>query len=208
MDATPPEGFLYQSGYLTLRPGIDKDLSLDYPNTEVLNSMSELLAQNILCYQNEDFSRCSNDLLKGLRTINPNLVIGALNRLLASIPYDDFTKAAEQSISDNDYDMTPQEWLYRSNILSFLRGCGIVVIAEMHTNKGRADIVVSHKGQTWVIEIKVAFAGQSAEKKAEEAFRQIIDKNYAKPYPNAISLSLGIDNEARQITASQSSSTN
>lgn len=48
MDSTPPEGFLYQVGYLTIRPGISNNtLTLDYPNTEVLNSMSNLLTQNI-----------------------------------------------------------------------------------------------------------------------------------------------------------------
>ena len=48
MDTTPPEGFLYQSGYLTLRPDINGDLLLDYPNTEVLSAMSEMVTQNFL----------------------------------------------------------------------------------------------------------------------------------------------------------------
>jgi hypothetical protein len=199
MDSTPPEGFLYQSGYLTLRPGIDDELSLDYPNTEVLNAMSRLLAQNIL--QDEDYNRCRSDLLKGLRTIDSEKVVGVLNRLLAGIPFDDFTKAAQQSISDNDYDFTPQEWLYHSNIIPFMRGCGVVVIAEMHTNRGRADLVVAHKGQTWVIEIKVAYGSESAEKKAGEALRQIEEKQYAAPFPNAVCLGLGIADTERKITA-------
>jgi len=64
MDTTPPQGFLYQAGYLTLRLGTSDAFSLDYPNTEVLNSMSELLAQNIL--PNENYTHCRSDLLKGL----------------------------------------------------------------------------------------------------------------------------------------------
>ena len=200
MDTTPPEGFLYQAGYLTLRPGTSDDLSLDYPNTEVLNSMSALVAQNILQDKGEDYSHCRGDLLKGLMTINYDMVISAFNRLLASIPYDDFSAAARKSISDNDYEMTPQEWLYRSNILSFLRGCGVVVFAEMHTNLGRADLVVSHKGKTWIIEIKVAYEGESPKKKAEEGMQQIKNKNYAKPYPDAICIAMAIDNTVREIT--------
>ena len=203
LDSTTPEGFLYQSGYLTLRPGLSDALSLDYPNREVLDSMSELVAQNILRDKDEDFSGCRNDLLSGLMTVNPDKVISALNRLLSCIPYDDFTEAAKKSISNNNYDMTPQEWLYRSNILSFLRGSGVVVVAEMHTNKGRADLVVAHKGQTWVIELKVAHKGQSAEKKADEAFRQLIDQNYAGPFPNATCLAVAIDDNERKITASR-----
>jgi hypothetical protein len=199
-DTTTPEGFLYQCGYLTLRPGTSDDFSLDYPNTEVLNPTSGLVAQNILQDTDNDFTYCRSDLLKGLMTINYDKVVSALNRLLAAIPYNDFSLAAQKSISDNDYEMQPQEWLYRSNILSFLRGCGVVSIAEMHTNLGQADLVVVHKGKTWVIEIKVAYKGQNPKEKAEKAFQQIIDKNYAKPYPDAICIGMAIDDTVRQIT--------
>jgi hypothetical protein len=71
---------------------------------------------------------------------------------------------------------------YRSTIFAFLRGANIKVIAEMHTNKGRSDIVISHKDKTWVIEIKVAYKDQKAETKAKEALQQIIDNNYAEPF--------------------------
>jgi hypothetical protein len=200
VDTTSPQGFLYQSGYLTLRPGVSDDLSLDYPNTEVLNSMSALVAQNMLQHRDESYSHCRTDLLNGLINKNRDKVIGAFNRLLASIPYDDYTTAAKQSISTHDYEMKPQEWLYRSSILSFLHGCGVVVAAEMHTNRGCPDLVISYRGNIWVIEIKVAYQGESAEIKAEEAYRQIIDRNYAKPYPAAFCIGLAIDDTVRQIT--------
>jgi len=200
MDTTPPEGFLYQSGYLTLRPGTTDELSLDYPNTEVLNSMSALVLQNILQEKDENFTYCRSDLLKGLMSINYDLVVSVFNRLLASIPYDDFSQAARKSISDNDYELKPQEWLYRSTILAFLRGCGVVVFPEIHTNLGRSDLVVSHKGKTWVIELKVAYEGQNPAKKAEEAMQQIIDKNYAVSYPEAVCVGLVIDDSVRQIS--------
>jgi hypothetical protein len=201
MDETPPHGFLYQNGYLTLRPGTIHEFSLDYPNTEVLNSMSSLVTRNILETKDESFNQCQTDLLKGLMTKDKETVVAAFNRLLACIPYDDFSSAAKQSISNHDYEMKPQEWLYRSTILAFAHGCGVVVAAEMHTNKGRPDLIVAYKGNTWVIEMKIAYEGQNTEAKAEEACRQIIDKNYAAPYPNAICLGLGIDDGKRQITS-------
>ncbi|MDR0613564.1 MAG: PD-(D/E)XK nuclease domain-containing protein, partial [Dysgonamonadaceae bacterium] len=77
---------------------------------------------------------------------------------------------------------------------------GITAIAEMHTNKGRADLVLNYKGQIWIIEIKVACEGESPVAKAEEACRQIFEKNYNKPYPDAICVGLAIDDNARQIT--------
>ena len=197
VDIATPEAFLYQCGYLTLRPGTSQDLALDYPNTEVLNSMSELLTQNVLA---ENANSLQNLLFISLSANNPEGFINTINALLASIPYDDFTKAANQNILFNGYTFPAQEWLYRSTILAFLRGCGVVVFAEMHTNLGRADLVVSHKGKTWIIELKVACEGESPAQKAEEALQQIIDKNYATPYPDAICIGLAIDDAVRQIT--------
>ena len=81
-----------------------------------------------------------------------------------------------------------------------LHGCGVVVIPEAHSNFGRADLVVAHRGVTWVIEIKVAYKGDHPEKKADEAFQQIEDNNYAKPYSNTVCIGLAIDDTARQIT--------
>jgi hypothetical protein len=150
--------------------------------------------------QGEEFTYCRRDLFSALTKMNYQNVIEVFNRLLAGIPYDDFTAAAKQNISDNDYDMKPQEWLYRSNIISFLRGCGVLVFAEMHSNKGRSDILLSHKGKTWVIELKVAYEGENPAKKAEEAYRQIMDNNYASPYPDAVCVGMAIDDAMRQIT--------
>ena len=202
VDSTPPEGFLYQSGYLTLRPGVaDGHLTLDYPNTEVLNSMSALVAQNIFQEKGKEYGFYNRRIIHAIQTNDYKLFKEALNSLLASIPYDDFSKAADESVVLNGYKFPAQEWLYRSTILSFLRGCGIVVDAEMHTHLGRPDLVVSFNSQIWVIEIKVAYEGQNATQKAEEAIRQIIDKQYAKPYLNASCIGLGIDDSLRQITA-------
>ena len=99
-----------------------------------------------------------------------------------------------------DFKFPLQEWLYRTAILSLLHGCGVMVIAESHTNLGRADLIVSYCDVTWVIEIKVAYEGQSPAKKAEEALKQIEDNNYAKPYSNPLCVGLAIDDAVRQIT--------
>jgi hypothetical protein len=200
MDSAPPEGFLYQGGFLTLREGITSDFALDYPNKEVLNAMSRLVSGNLLSRNSDDYSKCYTDVTIALYTLSGDRLIAVLNRLLASIPYDDYRQKAEENIIYNAYTFSPKEWFYRATILTFFRGCGITVIAEMHTNKGRADLVLNYKGQIWIIEIKVAYEGENLAAKAEEAVRQIFEKNYNKPYPNAICIGLVIDDSARQIT--------
>jgi hypothetical protein len=200
MDSTPPEGFLYQSGFLTLREGVIDDYALDYPNKEVLNSMSRLVTQKYLEDGDESWTRCRSDLFRALLSADGEKFVAVLNRLLASIPYADFDSAARQSISDNAYNLTAQEWLYRSSILAFFQGCGVIVFGELQSGKGRSDIALSHKGNRWVVEIKVAYEGESPAAKAEEAYRQIFEKSYSKPYPNAVCVGLAIDDGARQIT--------
>jgi len=197
MDTTPPEGFLYQCGYLTLRKKDDDELCLDYPNVEVLNSMSRLLTQNIV--GENAYNSIRDALLTALDDKDIELLIHVFNRLLAGIPYDDFTQAIKQFFWYKKLKFPVQEWLYRTSILSFLRGCDVQVTPEIHTNKGRADLVLVRKGVTWVIEIKVAYKDDKPEAKAEEARQQIEKGNYAKPYEHAVCVVLVIDDATRQI---------
>ena len=197
VDTATPEAFLYQSGYLTLRKRETGHLCLDYPNTEVLNSMSALFTQNLVP---DSFNHFRHLLLTALEKQNIDKLVTVLNRLLASIPYDDYARSAMQTVELFDCTFTAQEWLYRVAILSFLRGCGVVVFAEVHSNFGRSDLIFFHQGKTYIIELKVAYKGECPAKKAEEALQQIGEKNYAKLYPDAICVGLAIDDTKRQIT--------
>jgi hypothetical protein len=196
MDSTPPEGFMYQNGFLTLREGTIRDYSLDYPNKEVLETMSRLLTQKLLHRNYDDLTGL---LYYGFDRNDIAAVVEALNGLLASIPYDDYTSALKQKIRIQGFTFPVQEWLYRSTILAFLRGCGIVVQAEMHTDRGRADLVLNYKSKIFIIELKVAYVGESAVEKAKEAYNQIFEQHYNKPYPNAVCIGIAIDDEKRQI---------
>ena len=195
-----PESFLYQTGYLSFRKSTEGKLVLDYPNTEVLDSLSSLVTQYVMEHCVDDFGYCRRDFLIALERAMYELIISVFNRLLAGIPYDDFNKAAQQSVLFNNYNFSVQEWLYRSNIISFLRGCGVVVLAEMHTNLGRADIVLKYLGKIWIMEVKVAYEGQNPKKIVDDAFQQMIDNNYAEPYRDAVCIAMVIDDKVRQIT--------
>ena len=197
IEIATPQSFLYQAGYLTLREGVTDDFSLDYPNTEVLNSMSELVYTNMI-QTGGDFVDLRSPLLLALATGKSELLIETLGRLLAGIPYDDYTSAAKQAISVSDMKITTQEWLYRSTILAFFRGCGVLAFGEMHGSKGRTDMLVTHRGVPWVIEIKVAREDDCAAR-AEEAMKQINDNQYAAPYINAKKIAIAIDDKTRQI---------
>ena len=197
MENATEAGFLYQSGYLSLRPGITDDYSLDYPNYEVLSAMSALLTANILGGRAEsDESRriFRRHLIDG----NAPGVVEEFNRLLAAIPYDDYIGAARRTA--RYFGVSAGEWLYRSALLSYLYGMGLDVSAEPHTSKGRADILVRFMGRVWLIELKVAPKDKNAAELADAALAQIREKGYADPFSDAVLLGLAIDDEQRAIT--------
>jgi hypothetical protein len=125
------------------------------------------------------------------------LFIETVNRLLSSIPYDDYAKAAQRSIRRAR--VPAREWLYRATILAFLHGCGVMALGEHHTSKGRSDLLICHKGAAWVAEFKVAYNDDS-KAKAKEALEQISAKRYDGPFKAAKKVGLAIDDKARQIT--------
>jgi hypothetical protein len=192
--------FLYQSGYLSLRPGAVDDYTLDYPNHEVLTALSSLLAENILGDRSE--AEGSRSFLRQcLADGDAEGVVSEFNRLLAAIPYDDYAGAARSAIRTRRLNMDAGEWLYRSTLLSYLYGMGLDVEAEPHTVRGRADMKVKFRGYVWVIELKVARGESATRKAAEGAMAQIVGKGYIDRYRgNTVLLALAIDDECRSIT--------
>jgi hypothetical protein len=198
IDTAPPEGFLFQGGYLSLRPGTANDFALDYPNKEVLDSMSMLLSENMLGGK-EELHNFQNRFFIAMYNRDVEEVVTVFNGLLRSIPYDDFISAAKESVKFQGFKFPAQEWLYRSTLLAFLHGMGVVVSGEVHNNKGRTDMVVTRKGRTLVIEVKVAYQGESLDAKLGEAVTQIEKNDYTGAYDNAIALGMVIEDEKRQI---------
>jgi hypothetical protein len=189
--------FLYQSGYLSLRPGVLDDFSLDYPNHEVLTAMSSLLVGNIFG-DGTELNDARSHLRQSLVSQDAKGVQNEFNKLLARIPYDDYTKAAQSRVGRNG---DAREWIYRSTMLSYVYGLGLDVEAELHGNKGRADMVVKFRGHIWVMELKMTKHYASAAECAVAALNQIKEKGYADSFDEAMLLGLAIDDSERQITA-------
>jgi hypothetical protein len=92
IDAIPPEGFLYQAGYLTLRKNGDSSFSLDYPNFEVRSSMSRLFLQNV--YKTATVAgEASEELKKHLGAGDAQAIVEDFRRLYFNISYIDHVAA-------------------------------------------------------------------------------------------------------------------
>jgi hypothetical protein len=200
----PPWSFLYQSGYLSLRPGTSKsDFTLDYPNRETLEAMSGLLMYNFFGDYLETI-RVDTDVYDALDNNNLSKLIYLLNDLFGSIPYDDYKEAYRQDKSKkNLFKIDFGEWLYRSSLFSYFRALKLRVYPEIHGSKGRSDLVIEYQNRFLVIELKVFRKNESDKEMAEIALNQIISKGYYKGYKNPVILGLAINDkpEVRAITA-------
>jgi hypothetical protein len=203
LESTPPQGFLYQGGFLTLRKGKKSDYLLDFPNEETLGTLSALFTANSLD-QPDSYFGYKLSLFDALEAMNIDEIVSIFNQLYQGMPFDDYTSGAKQSILLKDKGYTVQEWLYRSTLLAFLRGVGIVTFGEMHNAKGREDIVISYRKRIVVLELKVAEKdappSENADAKLEQAVEQIITHRYGAQYKAATRLALVIDDAERQIT--------
>ena len=162
------EGFLFQSGYLTIKeqlPNLDGSFSylLGFPNLEVKKSLSHLF----LFHQTPSpfDSRQHIDLQKGIITGNPSLFEFPLKRFFSSIPSDWYRK--------NNIDQ--YEGYYSSVVYALFASLGVHITVEEATNKGRMDMVFTYQQNTFIFEFKT-------DNNIENPIQQIRDRGYPQKY--------------------------
>lgn len=190
IERADPSSFLFQSGYLTIEKKEEQFFILDYPNREVLDSISSMYLK--LIYRVESYAFLGNEIWKALRDGNIAEVIKLYNTALAGIPYDDYFK-------------NKNEFWYRSLFIMLLRGAGIVSYSEPHTSKGRADIVIQFETKIIVLEFKFAAHTSEVDKKLIEGTQQMHERGYTNSYDaerrKIICAVVVADDETRQVTA-------
>ena len=187
IERAEPTSFLYQSGYLTIEKKDGQILTLDYPNREVLDSISSMYLH--LVYKVKGYAPLGNELWKSLDTGDIAEVIRLYNIALSEIPYDDFPNR--------------DEFWYRSLFLMLLRGAGIIAYAEVHTFKGRSDVVIQFERKVVVLEFKFAKNKAEVDEKRIEGLEQMKDREYDKAYGvdgrEVISSVIVANDEARKV---------
>ena len=174
----------YQSGYLTIKD-CDTRLSLytlDLPNQEVRLGLMESLLPNYM-----DGERVDNATVLTARlydAMNRGDVDGAMRLLQA------FLLTIPQTANTN-YEGHYQQVLY---IIFTL--IGFYVDVEVHTSKGRVDMVMRTSDTLYLIELKI-------DKSAEAAMRQINLKDYASRFSLCglpiVKVGVNFDTEERTI---------
>ncbi len=155
---------LYQSGYLTIKDYDElSDLyTLDLPNKEIKVGLFESLLPNYLegmFAQNGDVAIAQMSVL--IRQDDMDGALQLLQTFLGTVPYCNVT----------NYEGHYQQMLFI--IFSLLTS--YVVDVEVHTPKGRVDIVMLTHTRLYIIELKL-------NKDAQTALQQINLKNYAQRF--------------------------
>ncbi|MCS6967662.1 MAG: PD-(D/E)XK nuclease domain-containing protein [Bernardetiaceae bacterium] len=151
---------LFQTGYLTVKDRVASLYTLGYPNEEVRQSMSELLL-SAFSHQRE-VSGLIFKMYEYLSVQRYDSFVEVLNSLLSGVPYEVF--------------MERYESFYHAIFYLAFSMLGVYALSEVHTSRGRIDVVVEIGRWVYVIEFKVGEGG------GEEALRQIKERGYYQRY--------------------------
>ena len=169
------EALLFQTGYLTIKSeedeGDDTFYTLDYPNLEVRKSLNEGLLGH---------------LGQGVKQVSDQG--RELGRLLAANDFEGFAAHLRSFFAGIPYQWQTEngparyEAWYAGMLYACLNAVGLDVRVEESSGRGRADMVVLHDGQVFVIEFKMAETADGLEAALDGAIAQIREKSYAEKY--------------------------
>ncbi len=168
---------LFQAGYLTVKSRNRRNgmYLLDYPNQEVEQAMSRQILVLMTGKQHIDMPLFN--LQAAFLNNNPQRSVEIINSMLRDIPY--------QLLQ---YDL---ELFFHSLVHILFRYMGFQLESEVNTSNGRMDAVVTTTTHIYIFEFKM-------KQTAQEAFQQIITKQYADKYRmfNKIIVGIGINFDA------------
>ena len=174
---------IYQSGYLTIKD-YDREFGtyyLGFPNREVDEGFMKFL---LPFYTDTDKVDVAFHINKFVREVR-------------SGDYDAFFRRLQSFFADTPYELVRDLELHYQNVLFIVyKLIGFYVKAEYHTSQGRIDLLLQTDKFIYVMEFK--FEGT-----AEEALRQINEKNYALPFASdprkLFKIGINFSNEMRNI---------
>ncbi len=153
------EPLLWQSGYLTVKAVSEGIFTLGFPNAEVKEAWFSMMLGHFCGPNGADGPTAAALMLAALRTGDHPQFEQALIALFAGLPYDLHVN---------------REAFYHSVFFAALQATGGEIIAEPHSDKGRADAVIKTANAIYVVEFKLG--------PAAEALEQLKARRYHEPY--------------------------
>lgn len=178
-----PIPVIYQSGYLTIKDYNPKFkiYTLGFPNQEVEEGFLNYL---LPYYTSVNVIDTSFQLFKFIKDIESGDVDAFLSRL-------------QSFFADTPYELIRNLEVHYQNVLFIVfKLVGFFVNVEYHTSRGRIDLVLQTDRYIYIMEFKL-------DGTAEEAMRQIEEKQYALPFAlderELFKIGVNFDNKTRNI---------
>ncbi len=157
-----PLPLLYQSGYLTIKSYDERfhTYKLGFPNDEVERGFTQFLLP---------FFTCLNP------TQGPSFVTNFVKDVEKG-QVESFMRRLDTLFADGDYQVMGDAEIYFQNVIWIIfKMIGFYTEVERHTSDGRMDMLIKTSDYIHIIEFKI-------DKSAEEALKQIDEKQYGKPF--------------------------
>ena len=161
-DSSSPIPVIYQSGYLTIK-SYDEEFGiyqLGFPNREV----------------EEGFVRYLMPFYTNINKVESPFEIQKFVSEIRKGQPDAFLRRLQSFFADTPYELARQLELHYHNVLFIVfKLVGFYTQVEYHTSRGRVDLVLKTNDYIYVMEFKL-------EGTAQEALKQINEKQYALPF--------------------------
>lgn len=174
---------LYQSGYLTIKDydGMFGSYTLDIPNREVELGLMESFIPNYIMPNTQKVNNTIVNMARALYKGDMNKTLELLQSFLATVPYTDNTQ---------------YEGHYQQVLCIIFKLFGAWADVEVHTPKGRVDVVMAFMGRLYVVELKL-------DSSAQKAMRQIDLNDYSASFSQSglpvTKVAVNFDSETRNI---------
>ncbi|WP_253679719.1 ATP-binding protein [Treponema sp. OMZ 788] len=168
-DAINPLPILFQSGYLTIKDYNDfsRLYRLGFPNDEVRYGFLDNLLPAYTPIRTDKTGLSIWEFYEQIEAGDVDGLMQKMKGIISGIPYDNFTEK----------DLTLREQNYQTAVYLVFALMNQFVHTEVHCATGRADCIVELKDKVYIFEFKLISTGT-----AEDAIKQIKDKNYAGKY--------------------------
>ena len=178
---------LYQTGYLTLDKTDADTFYLKFPNQEIIDSFKTLYFGRVFNDTNKRsvLKSCKIDTLTTSRDI-----VDYFNRILNAVDYEHYPLTQESAVTNS--------------LFMFFNGYSLTYTnVNVHSAKGRADLIIDDSKRRIVCELKYAKESDNAEVLLKEACAQIAIREYGETEPqpqDILKLALVFSEKERKFT--------
>ena len=178
---------LYQTGYLTLDKTDADTFYLKFPNQEIIDSFKTLYFGRVFNDTNKRsvLKSCKIDTLTTSRDI-----VDYFNRILNAVDYEHYPLTQESAVTNS--------------LFMFFNGYSLTYTnVNVHSSKGRADLIIDDSKRRIVCELKFAKESDNAEVLLKEACAQIAIREYGETEPqpqDILKLALVFSEKERKFT--------